>query len=164
MTAPVDSTRNSKLLTVSSTAAHVRRLSTLPLPGDSSNPLHTLAEAGRALLEEDAGDHGEGNGGGVNEPGPPGVDARQWAARYFQPNVNETPALTEESARRPKGEVEAPHSLRFISEDESVLPTVLKLKRWLTCTFIPSQCRVVVSNVCTGFLPLGSPQSVAGAR
>ena len=76
-----------------------RRLSSLPMPGDSgNNPLHALAEASRMA-----------SGSNVDRNGRDG---------YFRPNDGEAPKLTEESARRPKGAVEPPHVLALISKAE----------------------------------------------
>ncbi|KAK4046257.1 hypothetical protein OIO90_006617 [Microbotryomycetes sp. JL221] len=78
-----------------------RRLSSLPMPGDSgNNPLHALAEASRMA---------SGPQGGNGKDG------------YFRPNDGEAPRLTQESARRHKGEVEPPHVLALITKADAEL-------------------------------------------
>ncbi|KAK4045949.1 hypothetical protein OIV83_006497 [Microbotryomycetes sp. JL201] len=79
-----------------------RRLSSLPMPGDSgNNPLHALAEASRmASGSKDPTGHRDG---------------------YFRPNDGEAPRLTQESARRSKGEVEPPHVLGLITKADAEL-------------------------------------------
>ncbi|KAM0790497.1 hypothetical protein ACM66B_003371 [Microbotryomycetes sp. NB124-2] len=80
-----------------------RRLSSLPMPGDSgNNPLHALAEASRMAS-------GSKDNTGGNRDG------------YFRPNDGEAPRLTRESARRSKGEVEPPHVLGLITKADAEL-------------------------------------------
>lgn len=69
------------------------------MPGDQGNPLQTLAEASRMLS-------------------PAHAAAQSAEGGYFSPGEGEPPALTEESASRPKGAVEPPHVLAFITKAE----------------------------------------------